>query len=186
MVGCDRFVEEMPNRKPKAGHPLWRCILLLVMVVLGGSALKGGAVQAANLGPTLETVEIQTAGGVRRFTVEVMANEIDRQRGLMFRTSLPDNQGMLFDFEVPRIVAMWMKNTLIPLDMLFIDKEGQIVRIEENAAPQTLTPRPSGKPVLAVLELGGGVAAKHGIRPGDRVRHRLFPPVRDDGSPEKR
>jgi len=94
---------------------------------------------------------------------------------MMCRTSLAPDRGMLFDFKTPREVAFWMHNTLIPLDMVFIDARGRVFSIARNATPQTDTPRPSGGPVRAVLELAGGRAAQLGVLPGDRVRHRIFP-----------
>lgn len=104
-----------------------------------------------------------------------IADTGERQmQGLMFVRDLPANEGMLFIHERPRIASMWMKNTFIPLDMLFIDARGRIVTIHANTTPHSLDPLSSGRPVLAVLELRGGEAAKRGIRPGDRVVHRAF------------
>ena len=82
---------------------------------------------------------------------------------------------MLFDFHDPRPVAFWMKNTLIPLDMIFIAADGRIINIAQNTRPYSLDPVPSAAPALAVLEIGGGLSAELGIEPGDRVLHRIFP-----------
>jgi len=114
--------------------------------------------------------------GERRhaFTVEVAATDETRQVGLMFRKSLAADAGMLFDYQTPQPVAMWMKNTLIPLDMLFIGADSRISRIAERTVPHSLATIDSGGPVRAVLELNAGTAARLGIKVGDLVRHAAF------------
>ncbi|MEX2525871.1 MAG: DUF192 domain-containing protein [Gammaproteobacteria bacterium] len=109
--------------------------------------------------------------GVVDYQVEVAESRAQKSRGLMHREHLPLNQGMLFLYDPPRKTAMWMKNTHIPLDMLFIDAEGQILHIEENTEPMSLDTISSGGKARAVLELSAGQAAKQGIRPGDRVEY---------------
>jgi uncharacterized membrane protein (UPF0127 family) len=94
----------------------------------------------------------------------------------MFRRELPHGRGMLFDFVGEGPIAMWMKNTYVSLDMIFIRADGRIARIAENTTPQSETTIPSGVPVKAVLEVVGGTAKRLGISPGDRVAHRLFRP----------
>ena len=122
-----------------------------------------------------EPLTIVTTDGTRhRFRVEVADTHRERSRGLMYRTELAADAGMLFDFERERPVAMWMVNTFIPLDMLFIDARGTVVRIAENTEPRSRRHIESGEPVLAVLELGGGTAAALGLSAGDRVEHPLF------------
>jgi uncharacterized membrane protein (UPF0127 family) len=111
---------------------------------------------------------------VRRFTVEIADTDAARELGLMNRKALSPDRGMLFDFKSPQPVAFWMKNTLIPLDMIFIDKDGQIISIAANATPLSEKPIPSGGDVLGVLEIGGGRAGKDGVRVGDRVLARMF------------
>ena len=106
---------------------------------------------------------IEMAGKVHRFNVEVARTDAEQDRGLMFRTGLPADGGMIFPFEKPRIGSFWMKNTLIPLDMIFIRADGSIDRIAENTIPESLEPVVSGGEVSAVLELAGGTAAKLGI-----------------------
>jgi uncharacterized membrane protein (UPF0127 family) len=96
------------------------------------------------------------------------------QQGLMFLRWLPPDQGMLFPEDTPRVMHMWMKNTLIPLDMLFIDAKGRIIGIHERATPRSEDIITSPAPVKAVLELAGGACAQLGIRVGDQVRHALF------------
>jgi uncharacterized membrane protein (UPF0127 family) len=122
------------------------------------------------------TLTIVSRGGARHgFTVEGARTPGQQEAGLMFRTSLPADHGMLFDFGPEREVPMWMKNTLIPLDMVFIRADGTIRRIAENTVPQSLAEIPSGGPVRAVLELQGGITARLDIRVGDRVEGAIFP-----------
>ncbi|MFL6830180.1 MAG: DUF192 domain-containing protein [Sphingomicrobium sp.] len=109
---------------------------------------------------------IHSATGDHRFTVEIAASPQEQERGLMFRRSLDPDHGMIFPYEPSRDVAFWMKNTLIPLDMIFIRSDGTIVRIV-TAKPLSLDTVPSGEPVAAVLELRGGRAGELGIREGD-------------------
>jgi uncharacterized membrane protein (UPF0127 family) len=120
------------------------------------------------------TVEIVSKTGVHVFSVEVVANDADRAKGLMFRKELPEGTGMLFDFQRDQDIAMWMKNTYIPLDMIFIAGDGRIRRIAENTEPMSERIIPSGGPVRGVLEVIGGTARKLGIAPGDRVAHPMF------------
>ena len=120
------------------------------------------------------TLEIVTKNGVHVFNVELAINDADRQKGLMFRKELPEGQGILFDFKQDQDVSMWMRNTYIPLDMLFITSDGRIRRIAENTTPLSERTIPSGGPVRGVLEVIGGTAKKLGIAAGDRVAHPLF------------
>jgi uncharacterized protein len=120
------------------------------------------------------TLEIVSKTGVHVFAVEVVANDADRAKGLMFRKELPEGQGMLFDFQRDQEIAMWMKNTYIPLDMIFIAADGRIHRIAENTEPLSERIIPSGGPVRGVLEVIGGTARKLGIAVGDRVAHPMF------------
>jgi uncharacterized membrane protein (UPF0127 family) len=123
---------------------------------------------------SFEEVEIATKGGVRSFQVEIATTDEERTKGLMFRKSLPEGTGMLFDFGEERIVVMWMKNTYVPLDMIFIRADGTIARIAENTTPFSEAHISSGAPVKGVLEVVAGTARKYGIAPGDRVGHRFF------------
>jgi uncharacterized membrane protein (UPF0127 family) len=107
--------------------------------------------------------------------VEVAQNDFERSRGLMFREKLGLDEGMLFLFSEERLQAFWMKNTLIPLDMLFIDSQLRIVGIVENAEPQTLTQRAVARPSQYVLEVNGGWCAQKGVKAGDRVRFEGVP-----------
>jgi uncharacterized protein len=117
---------------------------------------------------------IETAKGPQKFTIEVATTPEQMEQGLMFRKKLAPDAGMLFDFKAPQPAMMWMKNTLIPLDMLFVDARGQIVNIHERAVPGSLETIGSGAPVRAVIELNGGTVSRLGIKPGDRVVYPIF------------
>lgn len=121
-----------------------------------------------------EATIVKKAGGRATFTVEIARTPAQRSQGLMFRDSLAPDAGMLFDYFTPQPVTMWMKNTLIPLDMIFIDPGGKISHIHERARPYSLKPISSNGPVQAVLELNGGTVKKHQIRIGDEVRNEIF------------
>lgn len=129
--------------------------------------------------PTLRAAEMQpleivTANGKHNFSVELARTREEQDKGLMFRRELPDGQGMLFDFTTEQTVAFWMENTYISLDIIFINGDGRIRRIAENAEPLSKTTIPSDGPVRAVLEVIGGTARKLGIKEGDRVVHPIF------------
>ncbi|GAB6053738.1 DUF192 domain-containing protein [Magnetospira thiophila] len=119
-------------------------------------------------------VTILTAKGTRTVQVELAETPEQRARGLMFREELPEGTGMLFDFGSPRGVAMWMKNTKISLDMLFIDQVGEIVAIAPHTQPGSQHMIDAGQPVRAVLELPAGTAAALEVRVGDHLRHDIF------------
>ncbi|CAA7614167.1 DUF192 domain-containing protein [Magnetospirillum sp. UT-4] len=142
----------------------------LLAWVLAATSL---AATAAEFGR--DRIEIVSQAGARHpFEVEVAATPEQLAQGLMFRDRLPAEGGMLFDFGRVQPVAMWMKNTLIPLDMLFIAADGRVIFIAERTVPHSLAAIGPGEPVRAVLEINGGTAHRLGLRPGDRVRHRLF------------
>ena len=140
------------------------CIVLLGIV---SAVSPAGAVE-------LEKLEILTAAGPQTFAVEVMRSDAERAKGLMFRRFLPPDRGMLFDFQADQPVMMWMRNTIIPLDMLFIARDGRIVNIAENTEPMSETTIPSDGPVTGVLEVSAGTAARLAIKKGDSVRHTMF------------
>jgi uncharacterized membrane protein (UPF0127 family) len=120
------------------------------------------------------TIEIVSKNGVHPFNVELATKDAERERGLMFRKSLPEGQGMLFDFKRDGPVSFWMHNTYISLDMIFIAGDGRIVHIAENAKPLSDDLIASGGPVRAVLEVIAGTAQKLSIAPGDRVTGSIF------------
>ncbi len=148
-----------------------RFLPLFFLLAFAPFFVARGSAQEAQRLPTAP-LTILCARGPHRFTTEIAATPQERALGLMFRRSLAPDSGMLFDFKRPQEVAFWMKNTLVPLDMLFVDAEGRIVGIHADAVPLSLATIPSPGPVRAVIELLGGTAARLGIRPGDRV---LFP-----------
>ena len=123
----------------------------------------------AQTGLMTTPLTIHSANGAHRFTVEVARTAEQQETGLMFRRSLPADRGMIFPYDPPAPVAFWMKNTLIPLDMIFIRADGRIARIAANTVPESLEPVPAGEPVAAVLEVRGGRSAELGISAGDRV-----------------
>ena len=148
-----------------------RCLLSLPLLLLAAAAPVALA-QLAQF-PTAP-LNIVTAGGPHEFTVELATTPAQMEQGLMFRRSLAPDAGMLFDYMAPSMAMMWMKNTLIPLDMLFVDTQGRIVNIHERAVPGSLDTISAAAPVRAVIELNGGTAARLGIRPGDRVMFPIF------------
>jgi uncharacterized protein len=119
-------------------------------------------------------LSIKSGETVHKFTVEIADTPDSIREGLMFRESLAPDAGMLFDFGEVRPAAMWMKNTLIPLDMLFMDGDGEVIAIARNAVPGSLRSLGPGVPVRAVLEIPGGRAKELGINPGDKVTHPIF------------
>lgn len=129
---------------------------------------------AAQLQTDSERLVIETRNGPVTFSVELALTADDRATGLMNRQSMPADHGMLFRFDQTRQVLMWMKNTPLPLDMIFIDADGVIARIAEDTTPFSETIIPSVAPVRYVLELNGGTAAQRGIAAGDKVRHRVI------------
>ena len=147
---------------------LLHIFLLLSLVFIGLLLPSAGRTES-----TLEKVIIETASGGVTFDVEVMRTEEERQRGLMARAYLPEMRGMLFDFGQPQEVRMWMKDTSLPLDMLFIRADGSIARITRGEPFSTRT-LPSGGAVLGVLEINGGISERLGIKEGALVRHKLF------------
>ena len=121
------------------------------------------------------TVLIRGNFGTARFFVEVADSSAERARGLMHRESLPSGAGMLFIYGWPRHVAFWMRNTLIPLDMIFLGRDGRIRHIHENAIPLDETPIPGGDDILAVLEINGGLSRQLGLDVGDELQHPGLP-----------
>jgi uncharacterized membrane protein (UPF0127 family) len=119
-------------------------------------------------------VVIDTTNGPARFNVEVASDGQSQEYGLMFRKSLAANAGMLFDFHTTVETSFWMKNTLIPLDIIFIRMDGTISSIAPDAVPMSTRSIPAAEPIRAVLEIGGGRAAQFGIYPGEKVHNVIF------------
>lgn len=159
---------------------LW--LALLMVVTLATPAARG---QPQDLPE--DPLTVLTDAGPRKFTVEVATSPAERSRGLMHRTDLALDRGMLFDFGREQPVSMWMRNTLIPLDMLFIDEAGEVRKIAAQTEPLSLESIASGVPVRAVLELKGGTTRLLDIETGDRVVHPIFaPPDREAITPAPR
>ena len=137
-------------------------------------ALVTSSVTAQAGSCSAEFVDLRWQGGKARFAIELADTYETRARGLMFRTEMARFSGMLFVYPEPSAVAFWMKNTLIPLDMIFINPQGLVTRVHENAIPHNLEPIPGGENILAVLEVNGGLTRKLGITKGSQIRHASF------------
>ncbi|MFQ5535554.1 MAG: DUF192 domain-containing protein [Sphingomonadales bacterium] len=125
----------------------------------------------------LSKLTIVAKTGHHQFEVETAATPEQKRIGLMYRREMADDHGMLFEFKPPQLIGMWMKNTFISLDILFISADGRIVNIARDTTPHSLTVLRSAGPAKAALELGAGTAERLGIQPGDMVRHPLFTAV---------
>ena len=148
-----------------------RLLKVLVLALgLSGSLCVNLPARAASIQP----LEIATKSGVQVFSVEMATTEEEKTTGLMHRKELADGKGMLFDFSPEQQISMWMKNTYISLDMIFIRADGRILRIAENTEPHSTKIISSGGLAKGVLEVIAGTAQKYDIRPGDRVAHPLF------------
>lgn len=131
---------------------------------------------SARADEALQRLEIVSANGQHVFQVELARTPDQRSKGLMFRRYMPKDRGMIFDFGQPEVATMWMENTYLPLDMLFIRGDGTVARIETNTEPLSRRVISAGEPVLGVLELNAGICDELGIKAGDKVRHSLFTP----------
>ncbi|CAN5882003.1 DUF192 domain-containing protein [soil metagenome] len=130
--------------------------------------------QNAEINFKKSSLVITSGGRDLKFDVEMATNDAERARGLMFREKLGPYDGMLFDFHQEAPVSFWMKNTLIPLDMVFIGADGTVRHVHSNAVPLSTDAVPSQFPVRGVLEINGGSARLLGIKPGDKVKHPIF------------
>ncbi|HJU15552.1 MAG TPA: DUF192 domain-containing protein [Stellaceae bacterium] len=148
-----------------------RAAVLVLAVLAAGPA---GRAVAAEMSFASAPLVIVTATGRHRFRVEVAKTPAQMEQGLMFRRRLAPDSGMLFEFDAPTVARMWMHNTLIPLDMLFVDGSGRIVNIAANATPMSDAVIAAAAPVRAVVELPGGTAARLDAKPGDRVLSPFF------------
>nr|WP_240481517.1 DUF192 domain-containing protein [Novosphingobium fuchskuhlense] len=158
--------------------------LALLIAAVGCSPLAAGSTSAqgsASAAPaaaapvhpvsglTVVPLTVRTAGGPHVFQVEVAASPAEQERGLMFREKMGADEGMIFPMAAPRPIAFWMKNTVIPLDIIFIGPDHKVLNVAANAVPYDETPLPSDGNASGVLELNGGRAAQIGLKPGDTV-----------------
>lgn len=146
-------------------------IVIVVLTVALFGAIPSGA-NAQTCSP--EQIVVRGDFGEAQFTIELADDPAERSQGLMHRESMARSAGMLFVYERPQPVAFWMKNTLIPLDMIFADETGQVVHIHENAVPHDETPIPGGQDIFAVLEINAGISRKYGFQEGDALQHPAF------------
>lgn len=153
--------------------PSRRAASAAIALLLLGTGLPGSAHAVKR-----EMLKLHTARGVHVINTEITETQEEKALGLMFRTSLADDAGMLFFYDTPQEVTMWMRNTYIPLDMVFIRPDGVVHRIEAWTTPFSESIIASGGDVAACLELAGGAADRLGLKPGDRVEHALFRPKR--------
>jgi uncharacterized protein len=144
---------------------------LPLLVALAAFALPS----AAGAQPVTEKLQINTQSGPHVLDIELVRSDADMERGLMFRKSMPDGHGMLFDFRTAQPIMMWMKNTYIPLDMVFVGTDGHVTHVAEHAVPMSEAIISSEGPALGVLEINAGVAARIGVKPGDVVHASIFP-----------
>ena len=142
----------------------------IVAIMFLAAAAQGQGLQTYDVEP----LQIESAGVRHQFTVEMALTPAQQMQGLMFRQTMEGDAGMLFVHERVRYASMWMRNTILPLDMLFIEDTGRISHIVERTVPQSLETISSRAPVLAVLELNAGTVARLGLSIGDRVLHPAF------------
>jgi len=151
---------------------------LCLMLVLGAVGPLAACAQTAAVPVTaegpLEPLRVMASGQAHDFKVEIADDEAERTKGLMFRETLLADHGMLFLFPDEAERSFWMRNTILPLDIIYVSKTGQVVSIQKNAIPYDKTPLPSYGEAAAVLEINGGLSDQLGIRPGDRIEHRFF------------
>lgn len=146
-----------------------RMVVMLAAALISAAMMPPSVALAQSAALPTETLVIFTASGRHGFEVEVARTAAEQARGLMERRYLPANRGMIFDYPEAQPVSMWMENTFIPLDMLFVGADGRIVRIAERTEPHSRRLIPSGAPVRAVIELNAGTAARIGAAVGDPV-----------------
>jgi uncharacterized membrane protein (UPF0127 family) len=159
----------MPRTAPRA---VLFCLLIATMV-----AMMGALSAQTEIKMRRDTLILHTAGGDHRIDIEVAESDREQQHGLMFRQSIGDNEGMLFPYPTPREITMWMRNTFIPLDMIFIRGDGIIHRIATDTEPFSETIIPSQGEATAVLEMKAGSARRLGLKAGDRVEYKHFKPA---------
>ncbi|WP_372884344.1 DUF192 domain-containing protein [Shimia sp.] len=157
------------RRLPAHGPAFWPAFWPALAFLLAGLSASAAAAQLPEC--RAETLHLRGDWGMARLNVELADSAAERARGLMGRPAMPASSGMLFVFERTAPVAFWMKDTLIPLDMVFVDAGGRVTHVHHRAAPHDLTPIPSRGPVRYVLEVRGGLASALGLSVGTELRH---------------
>lgn len=140
-------------------------LLVMAAAVFGPSSASAQQLLSFSTGE----LTITSANGEHRFRIELALDDPHREQGLMYRRAMDPDAGMLFVYDHPMEITMWMKNTILPLDMIFIRADGTVLRVAERAVPQSLVVIPSGGPARAILEVNAGTASRLGIKPGDKV-----------------
>jgi uncharacterized membrane protein (UPF0127 family) len=146
------------------------------ILFIAGLMLALCAVGSAHAACTPGSLDLRWPGGQAHFTVEVAADQAAREKGLMFRDHMASSAGMIFVYQAPNHARFWMKNTLIPLDMIFADETGLVTVVHSDAVPQDFTPIDGGEGVMYVLEINGGLAKRIGIAAGAEMRFDLIDP----------
>lgn len=160
--GRDRHIGFIGRAAPRAA--LFALVVLMTLMTIFSPAFA----------LRREPMQLITSQGTKQISVEITETAEEKSRGLMFRTHLADDEGMLFFYETPQEITMWMRNTYIPLDMVFIRPDGVVHRIAVRTEPLSEAIVSSGGKVVACLELAGGAAERHGLKVGDRIGHKLF------------
>ena len=171
-------VRTMP-RTTDLARPAWLAACALLLLALSSPApAQMGPLEELDAFPRAELTLTDGKRSKHVFKVWLADTPSRQAQGLMFVRSLPQLRGMLFVHPEPRTISMWMKNTYIPLDMVFIDAQGRVQQVVEQTTPHSLATIQSDRPALAVLEIGGGEAKRLGIRPGQLVSHPALPRAR--------
>lgn len=152
----------------------WFACLVFVAALLGGSFAVSAQEEPMRVPVDAQALKIQTASGEESFGLEIADTDQKRSAGLMYRKDFPADRAMIFVFGEERPVMMWMANTPLPLDMLFVRNDGSIARVAENTVPFSKDIVASGEPAAFVIEVNAGIAAKLGIKAGDTVKHRII------------
>ena len=155
---------------PIANVTMFATALIMLALLLA----PGPSFANTHPGGPLTPLTVKTSNGEYTYQVELAVTNEQKTKGLMFRRQMPGDQGMLFEFGQPRMVLMWMKNTILPLDMIFMKTDGTIAHVAENTTPFSLDTISSQVPVSFVLELNAGEAARTGMKPGQKMEHAIF------------